>query len=377
MARNLIGLYRDLGVAEQLVRDLVGSGVPTDHISVIAQDSSRQGDRRIDGLSPLRNDSNILASGPLRNSLTTGSTGFSHGARSNDISHALTTSGVPANEASLYHEGISRGGALIAVEVRSHDPALIAEVMERYDPVDLDASGKTWREQGWKGTTNQASTDTKAFSGKNQTDKTIPIVEEEVDISKRGVVRGGVRVHSRPVTEKVERDISLREEEVNVERRPVNRPLNPTDDAFREETVEMVERGEEAVVNKTARVTEEVHIGKRSHEHTEHISETARHTEVEIERLSAEEFGRYEPRFREHFGSTYKGERFDDYRPGYELGVILARDGRSQGRSRDWSELEPLARTRWEKGRHGQTMPYDRARDSIAFGYDEARSSKV
>lgn len=375
MARNLMGLYRDLAVAEQLVRDLVGSGVPHDHISVICHKSSRSDrGRSIEGLTPLPDDGNLMARGPLRDVLTRGSSGFSPGARSNDVTTALTTSGVPADEASLYHQGISRGGALVAVQVRGHDPTRIADVMERYDPVDLGTTSR-------KG---QASKDLephrKFGDSKLREDRTIPVVEEDVEIGKRGVARGGVRVHSRPVTERVEKDVTLRDEKVDVERRQVNRPLDgeDRDRAFREETVEMIERGEEPVVHKDARVVEEVHVGKTATERTEHISETARHTEVEIEKLTPEEFGRFEPRFRQHFGERFQsGERFDAYRPAYEMGAIMARDGKTEGRTRDWREIEPLARTRWEKSRYGQTMPYDRARDCIAFGYDEARSTRV
>jgi stress response protein YsnF len=50
--------------------------------------------------------------------------------------------------------------------------------------------------------------------------------------------------------------------DVTLERRPVDRDLAPSEAAFRERTIEAVERGEEVVVSKTARVTEEIGLRK-------------------------------------------------------------------------------------------------------------------
>jgi uncharacterized protein (TIGR02271 family) len=81
----------------------------------------------------------------------------------------------------------------------------------------------------------------------------------------------------------VQEQVALREERVNVERRPVDRPVAAGDDAFRERTVEATESAEEAVVAKEARVTEEVVVRKQSEERTQTVSDTVRRTEVEVE----------------------------------------------------------------------------------------------
>ena len=80
-----------------------------------------------------------------------------------------------------------------------------------------------------------------------------------------------------PVTETVR----LEEERVEVDRRPVDRPAG--EDVFRDRTIEAEEFREEAVVQKEARVVEEVGL-RRSHDsHEETISDTVRRTEVEVE----------------------------------------------------------------------------------------------
>jgi len=48
----------------------------------------------------------------------------------------------------------------------------------------------------------------------------------------------------------------------SVERRPVNRPLSANEHAFQDRTIEVEQKGQEAVVSKQARVTEEVVVNK-------------------------------------------------------------------------------------------------------------------
>jgi uncharacterized protein (TIGR02271 family) len=82
----------------------------------------------------------------------------------------------------------------------------------------------------------------------------------------------------------VEQDVTLREERVEVERRPVDRPVGTVPaDAFRERSIEVTATGEEAVVQKDARVIEEVVVRKQAEERTETVRDTVRKTEVEVE----------------------------------------------------------------------------------------------
>jgi stress response protein YsnF len=54
-------------------------------------------------------------------------------------------------------------------------------------------------------------------------------------------------------------------------------------DAFRERSIEVTATGEEAVVQKDARVIEEVVVRKQAEERTETVRDTVRKTEVEVE----------------------------------------------------------------------------------------------
>ena len=124
--------------------------------------------------------------------------------------------------------------------------------------------------------------------GRGQTaatgDETIAIVEEQLRVGKREVERGSVRVRSYIVETPVQEQVTLRDETVHIERRPVDREIRPGEmAAFHEKTIQVTETDEEAVVAKTARVTEELVVRKDVAQQTETISDTVRHTEVEVD----------------------------------------------------------------------------------------------
>jgi hypothetical protein len=75
----------------------------------------------------------------------------------------------------------------------------------------------------------------------------------------------------------------LRSESVQVERKPVDRPVAAEDALFQDRVIEAEERAEEAVVAKDARVKEEITLRKTTDDRTQAIRDTVRHTQVEIE----------------------------------------------------------------------------------------------
>jgi len=151
------------------------------------------------------------------------------------------------------------------------------------DPLTGTTTGST----GYTGTTG-ADYRNDTLSGDSTSDETkkIPIIEENLEVGKRQVNTGGVRVRSRIIERPVEESVRLREERVNVERNTVDRAATEADlRNFQERDIEMVERAEVPVVNKEARVVEEVSIAKNVEERSETIKDTVRRTEVEVENL--------------------------------------------------------------------------------------------
>lgn len=115
----------------------------------------------------------------------------------------------------------------------------------------------------------------------------VPVIEEQISVSKREVETGGVRVETNVVETPVQEQVTLREEEVHVSRRPVNQAVDPSAiDQLQTGTIEVRETGEQAVVSKEARVVEEVVIDKEATQRTETIQDTVRRTDVDVQEIS-------------------------------------------------------------------------------------------
>ncbi len=115
------------------------------------------------------------------------------------------------------------------------------------------------------------------------------LLEERLRVGKReeraGEAVARKHVQERPVDEQIE----LREEHVEVERRPINKPLSQTEfaatkgEAFQEgQEIHMPLTREEAVVSKEPFVKEEVILRKKTDTHTETIHEKVREEVVEF-----------------------------------------------------------------------------------------------
>ena len=216
-----------------------------------------------------------------------------------DLIDDLEDAGVPRSDAHAYAEGVRRGNSLVAVECGDGEADRVVSILDSEGVLDLDERQAAWRSEGWQGhdvsvagssggltgasDMTSARTRTADTSGR---DEVIPIAEEELHVGKREVGHGRVRIQSRVVERPVQEQVTLREERVDVERRPVSgeyREGTLSDDPFQERTIEVEERGEEAVVSKEARVTEEVVVRKEAKQRTETISDTVRKTEVDVE----------------------------------------------------------------------------------------------
>lgn len=213
---------------------------------------------------------------------------------------------LPDEDRHTYEEGVRRGGVLLTADVDQDQADQAVRLLEETNAVDVDQRADQWRSQGWdygaqeernrelgtaasdSGATWQpdARRDdlTSRERGEAIEEQALPVAEERLQVGKREVERGGVRVRSYVTEQPVHEQLRLRNERIDVERRPVDQPLTGApDDAFRERTVEMTARGEEAMVAKEARVVEEVVLRKTANEEVRNIDESVRRTEVDVE----------------------------------------------------------------------------------------------
>jgi uncharacterized protein (TIGR02271 family) len=198
-----------------------------------------------------------------------------------------------------YSQSLDRGRWIVVAHVDSDSEAdSVTAIMEDCGAVDVDqdedaiattATGSSGygRESAGYGSDAIRS----GASARDTTEGTqrIPVVEEELHVGKRTVERGGARIYTRTTEKPVEETVNLREQRIIVERRPVNRTATAADLAPDQERVlEVRTIAEEPVIAKTARVVEEVEIGRETTEHQETIRDRVRRTDVEVEQVPDE-----------------------------------------------------------------------------------------
>lgn len=284
----------------------------------------------------------------------------------------------------VYAESVRRGSYVLTVDARNEDEVERAtDIMQRFRPVDIDERTSHWKRQGWAGYDENAPRYSRDEIEKERssyaqqardaaaTEETrIPVVEEELKVGKRRVQRGGIRVFQRVRETPVSQSLNLREEHVRIERQPVDKPATEADlAAFKEGSIELRETAEEAVVAKTARVVEEVVIGKEVSQRTEEISDMVRRTDVQVEQFessgTASTIGD-DSDFRRHWQSTYGGSsgRYEDYDAAYRYGSTMAGSGRFK--NDQWSDVEPQLRSDWETNHPGSA--WEKVKDAVRYG---------
>lgn len=310
-----------------------------------------------------------------------------------------------------YENAVRSGNVLLSVETDDQNTEAVGDILDRFNPVDIhrEDSGATSEIAG-SGTagavsgttagrnygaaqstapqtvpaTNQrqatgsAKPPSTSAARTNAENQAIPVVQEELQVGKRRVLRGGVRVYSRLVEQPVEETVRLREETVRVNRERVDRPVTQADlRPGRDQVIEVQEYAEEAVVAKQARVVEEVRIQKDANERDETVRDTVRRTEVRVEGIEAENARgatgagetNFDEDYRRDFQTNYanSGAKYDEYAPAYSYGYDMANDPRYSGR--DFDEVESDLRA--DYGRRYPNSAWDRFKNSVQYGWDK------
>ncbi|MDB4933125.1 MAG: uncharacterized protein JWP87_97 [Labilithrix sp.] len=355
--RTVVGLFPDKNEARRTVEDLKRIGVREGDVSMLSNDESN---------------------GPISAYLDPAA-----GAREPDaITRALVRMGLSEHEARRYVAGVQNGYTLETVAVDDAKANDALEIMrshavgigrgEGFGRTDrrAEAPAETRTEtpaETRTETRTEARTEARADEGRaGSTEEVVPVIVEELAVGKREVEAGGVRVTSKVEELPVEEDVSLRTERIEVERRPVDRPIAEGDvDALADREIEVVATAEEAVVEKTAKIVEEVVVTKDVDTRTETIRETVRRTDVEVEAIPYDAAA-----YRDHHGSNYaEAGGFDEYEPAYRYGHEM----RGTSDAADWSTVESDARTDWEKKRPNT---WERFKGAIRHAFERARAKK-
>jgi uncharacterized protein (TIGR02271 family) len=272
MAKTVVAIFDAGANIDSVIRDLERIGVPKRHVHALSRADAVEKEER----SWTERVASFF--------------GFTGEARERAIGAA-------------YADAMNEGDTLLIVDVDEGMVDRTASMLNQYGAIDVGARSRTGAEQAIP-----AAAESRTFTTTEQatmpgvvteqatmpvvvTEKvtvaehaTVPVIQEELEVGKRVVERGGVRVHSHVEEMPVEEVVRLREEHIEVERRAVDRPATPSD-TFKEVTIEMTETAEQPVVAKQARVVEEVVVAKTTEEREETIEDTVRRQEVEVEQL--------------------------------------------------------------------------------------------
>lgn len=277
--RALTAFFDTREAADKAKRDLIAAGIPADDIRVVGSGSA---------------------------TADTDDRGFWE---------SLKDFFIPDEDRYSYAEGLRRGG--FAVYVQTGDATIYqraSDILDNDGAVDLDEREASWRKEGWTGyqagsttttglgavstadttlsttrTTDTARTAAGVTGAAAATavgvgrDEVIPVYEEQLRVGKRDTSGGRVRIRSYVVETPVNEEVTLRQERVQVERRPVDRAVTGGEALFQDRVIEATERFEEAVVEKSVRVKEEISIQKTAEDQRKTISDSVRRTEVEVE----------------------------------------------------------------------------------------------
>ncbi len=188
---------------------------------------------------------------------------------------------VQDHEAEVYGRAIESGGHVVSLRVPDNQVAKAMALLDVKKPVDIVERAKAL------GVTTPAVVKTAAVATPPAKGEVLRLAEEQLNVSKRQVDAGTTRIR-RYVTEKpVEAQITLHEEHAAVVRRAVTDPSYIQDVDWSDRVIEVNETAEQAVVNKTTRLVEEVLIGKEGSDRVETVRDTVRRQQVEVERLAA------------------------------------------------------------------------------------------
>lgn len=364
MEQTIIGAFDNIYRAQAAKQALLSAGFDADEITVQANnsddDSSVQASDREDN-----NDSFLDGIGNFFSSLF-----------GNEHEHAQH-----------YSETVRRGGAVVSVTVEEAARAATARAaLAQSGAFDIEKRAAEWQNSGsydadtsdrYDSSDSYESSDSDVSRSASYNDRStdqrsgvLPVIEEEMEVGKREVDLGAVRVYARTVEKPVEENIELQQQHATIRREAVDRPATAEDLAsLRSGLIEVREMEERAVINKTARVVEEVSVETVKTSNTETISDTLKNTVVEVERDGG---NTTEQGYRKHYASNFADDgEYEDYAPAYQYGSSLASDSRY--RNRHWDDIEYDARSDWDS-RYPQSA-WDKFKSAIQHGWESMTGS--
>jgi uncharacterized protein (TIGR02271 family) len=244
---KVVAAFDNAEHAENAVRSLVSAGFPKQDISVLHNDT-------------LGSETAVKQPGLWKRLL------------GSDLEH---------HEASVYSDSVQKGGTIVSLRTPDHKVEEATDILHGHSPVDVPERAQTLGVP--------VAPAVPLVNNNLDKDEVIRLAEERLEVGKRQIETGTTRVRRFVTQKEVAEDVTLHEEHAEVMRRAVADPDYITDIDWSDKTVEVRETAEQAVVNKTAHIAEELVVRKGSSDHVETVHETVRRQEAEVERIAAGE----------------------------------------------------------------------------------------
>jgi uncharacterized protein (TIGR02271 family) len=229
------------------------------------------------------------------------------GVKESGLWHRLFGADVYQHEANIYGETIEDGGVVTSVRVPQSEVAHARAVLDIHRPVDVHDRAVT---AGVAPAAHVEAIEKKldavplaamqqvAVSPKlaaAQPD-VLRLAEEHLEVGKEMAETGRTRVRRFVTEREAAADVTLHEEHAEVLRKAISDPTFVGEIDWADGTIEVIETAEHALVNKTARIVEEVSLKKIGSDHVETIRDKIRRQQVEIQRVGADGKVIQEPR---------------------------------------------------------------------------------
>jgi uncharacterized protein (TIGR02271 family) len=233
------------------------------------------------------------------NRLAGGKNAIAAGVREAGLWHRLFGDDIHKHEAAIYNQAVKEGGVVVSARVLDSEVAHAVAILDLHRPVDVHDRAVT---SGISPAAHVEAVEKKidampltavqqvAVSPKlaEAHDGILRLAEEQLQVGKKLVESGRTRVR-RFVTERpVTANVTLHEEHAELLRRAVTDPKYFGEIDWADKEIEVVETAEHALVNKTARIVEEVSLKKIGSDHVETINDKLRRQQVEIEKVGAD-----------------------------------------------------------------------------------------
>jgi len=243
----VVGVFRDRALAQQAINELRHAGFRDDQIRLMGQEAA----------------GGLLET--LKSKFSGQDTADGH------LYDDLISLGLPEEEAHYYQRESEAGYAIVIVQSYGHQ----------------QEAGNILHQHG----AYNASTGL----GQIVNEQIIPLREEELQPHKQLVETGEVRLRKKIVTEQKTITVSVMREELIIERHPAtdstdqtdqqsNQPIGRIVEIGEDETITIPLRAEQVTVLKQPVVIEEVVLGKRQVQETQHISGMVRREEAYFQR---------------------------------------------------------------------------------------------